>query len=231
MTPTDSHLQRRIDRAVRQQLDIRLQEVFELGADELCGRAHQFTDMSSTGGGTSWISEAGSVAEPPLGLDFRKLLFAIAETFAHMAVAAETAEPVESEIVETEPLTQGVDLPSTLAELQEHSLSTQEAAALLGVNTSRVRQRLLGRTLYGFKDGPNWWVPKFQFEGHRTLPGAGRVFREIDAAVSPLTVARWFVLPWEDLVVDEDLEIVASPRTWLLEGRDPEPVAEQARVL
>lgn len=37
-----------------------------------------------------------------------------------------------------------------------------------------------------------------------------------------------FVLPWADLVVDEEREIVVSPRTWLLEGRDPRPVIAQA---
>ena len=44
-------------------------------------------------------------------------------------------------------------------------------------------------------------------------------------------MARWFLLPWADLVVDEERETVVSPRRWLLEGRDPEPVVAQARVL
>ena len=122
-------------------------------------------------------------------------------------------------------------LPSSLQELQEACLSTDEAAKRLGVSENRVRRCLRAQTLYGFKDGSRWSVPEFQFDGSHVVPGVASVFPEVRRTANPVTVARWFVLPWEDLVVDEELETVVSPRTWLLEGRDPAPVVAQVQVL
>src|SRR5688572_20316975 len=49
--------------------------------------------------------------------------------------------------------------------LLSESLSPEQAAARLGVNASRIRQRLGARTLYGIKDGRGWKLPLFQFAG------------------------------------------------------------------
>lgn len=137
------------------------------------------------------------------------------------AEAREWRAPVEARL----------ELPSSLVELREASLSAQEAGKLLGVNSSRIRQRLSEGSLYGFKEGRSWWLPVFQFAGRGTVPGVGEVFPHLPEEASPLAVARWFLTPWADLITDEALETVASPRDWLLEGRDPKPVAAQARVL
>ncbi|MCP3959443.1 MAG: hypothetical protein GY719_16460 [bacterium] len=88
----------------------------------------------------------------------------------------------------------------------------------------------MARTLFGFRQDGSWWIPDFQFEGDRTVPGAERVLPQIQPSISPVAVARWFLTPWADLVVDEDREIVVSPKTWLLEGRDPAPVIAQAQA-
>jgi hypothetical protein len=55
--------------------------------------------------------------------------------------------------------------------LMETALTIKAVAAALGRNESRIRQRLLQRSLYGLRRGRNWLLPLFQFqveerEGH-----------------------------------------------------------------
>ena len=54
--------------------------------------------------------------------------------------------------------------------LIETSLSTAQAAALLGVDVSRIRQRIRNRSLAGVEYEGEWRLPRFQFE--RNLPKA-----------------------------------------------------------
>jgi len=78
------------------------------------------------------------------------------------------------------------------AEILSTSLSVPEVAKILGVNTSRVRQRLIARTLYGIKTGGEWRVPSFHFHGGREVPGLRAVASSPIAisAVSPLASSR-----------------------------------------
>src|SRR6266404_8433417 len=48
--------------------------------------------------------------------------------------------------------------------LLEESLSAAEAAKLLHVDVSRIRQRLRGRSLFGIEHEGGWRLPRFQFE-------------------------------------------------------------------
>lgn len=123
----------------------------------------------------------------------------------------------------------GEPLPSTLPEIAEASLSTAQAAARLGVNDSRIRQRLGDDSLYGFKFSGSWRLPTCQFEGAASLPHLDDVVAALPSDVSPVGVTRWLISPWEDLVTP-DGELL-SPRRWLLEGRDVTPVLVQARML
>lgn len=107
-------------------------------------------------------------------------------------------------------------------------LTVPQAARLLGVNESRVRQRFSEGTLYGVKDQGRWRLPRFQFEAGRTLPGLEKVLPQLDAELHPLEVFNWFTLPNPDLEIDDR---ALSPRAWLLAGRDPAPVAELAGAL
>ena len=229
-------LERWIDDVVRRQLEPRLRDVLECAAEVIYDRVRQLSS-AAYGAATDVrdLTRADEVHEPAaqaIDPTVRSLGFAVAEALAR---AADTVDPASLRLrVAAGPAVapeEMAGLPSTLPELREHSHSTSEAAARLGVNSSRVRQRLLARTLYGFKDGAIWWVPDFQFENGGTVPGIERVFPEIRPAASSVAVARWFLLPWADLVVDEERETVVSPRAWLLEGRDPAPVVAQARVL
>lgn len=109
------------------------------------------------------------------------------------------------------------------------SYTLEEAARILKVNPSRLRQRLGQRTLYGIKDGRSWRVPRFQFDVKRQkiVRGIEKVLPRIRRDAHPLEVATWFSIPHQDLVVGEHEEPV-TPLDWLGGGRSPETVAELA---
>jgi hypothetical protein len=124
--------------------------------------------------------------------------------------------------------------------LLETALTIKAVAAALGRNESRVRQRLLQRSLYGVRRGRSWLLPLFQFqiaelEGRRVVkgvvPGVERVFPALSPELHPVSVWRWFTSPSTELADDAASERTVSPRDWLLGGRDPGPVAALARDL
>lgn len=170
-------------------------------------------------------------AQTVTGAPWSGLTSALVAAFEHAASASASFGRRPAESLGTAPARSRADLPSTLLELQQQSLTTTQAAARIGVNPSRIRQKLLARALYGFKQEASWWLPKFQFEGDRVVPGVEKVFGVIRESASPVAVARWFMTPWADLVVDAELETVLSPRAWLLQGGDPALVVAQARLL
>lgn len=117
------------------------------------------------------------------------------------------------------------------AALLSNALSVEEAATLLGVNTSRIRQRLSReRSLFGIKSGSAWRIPTFQFDGRRAVAGIEKVLPNIRPDVDPTGVSRWLSLPHPDLVIGEE-ERSVSPLQWLRSGRDPIVVSELAREL
>jgi hypothetical protein len=126
------------------------------------------------------------------------------------------------------------------AALLQTALTIKEVATALDRNESRVRQRLLKRTLYGIRQGRSWRLPLFQFQvGERqgtravqgVVPGIEQVFPALSPEVHPVALWRWFTSPSTELVADEVPEQPLSPREWLLAGRDPKAVARLARDL
>ena len=124
--------------------------------------------------------------------------------------------------------------------LVETALTIKAVAGTLGRNESRIRQRLLQRTLYGIRRGRNWLLPLFQFQvedrkGTRTLKGAvlgiEQVFPALSPELHPVSVWRWFTSPSTELTDGTALDKPISPRDWLLAGRDPGPVVDLARDL
>jgi hypothetical protein len=116
------------------------------------------------------------------------------------------------------------------AALLASSLTTAEAAGLLGVSEGRVRQRLGKRTLYGVKAGRENRLPAFQFEGGGEVPGVGQVVSALRSGAHPVAVQNFFTSPNHDLYLDEDEERPLSPRDWLLSGGNPKvlvPLAEE----
>ncbi len=226
-------LRRWVDDTVRRQVEARFHEVLERTAEELTTRLQKASGIAAypspvTGRETSRADEVREPTATAVDTAFKGLGYVVVQAFEHAADLLDTTSPRELHFDLAE---SAADLPASLVELREQSLSTAQAASRLGVDPSRIRQRLGERSLYGFKDGTGWWLPEVQFDGDHIVPGVDQVFPEIERSVSPVAIVRWFVLPWADLVVDEECEIVVSPRAWLLEGREPAPVIAQARVL
>lgn len=113
--------------------------------------------------------------------------------------------------------------------LESTSLTTAEAADRMGVDASRVRQRLGERTLLGFHRAGGrhgWLLPAFQFDlGLEELPELwGRLLRALPQPdeTSPTALVSWLTLPREHLGGQ-------SRAGALAEGRDVnELVAEAA---
>jgi hypothetical protein len=107
------------------------------------------------------------------------------------------------------------------------SLPPADIAERVGVDESRIRQRINQHTLYAVRDGRGWRVPVFQLDGtgHALLPGLERIVPHLyDAHL--VEVARWFLSPQADLEGPDDEPM--SPRDWLLTGHDPKIAATVA---
>lgn len=167
---------------------------------------------------------------PGRGDFFRRIFDAVTERFAHLP--APGASPlterekallrrggVPARSPRLDPIQESA---ARFAGLLAGSLSVQAAAKVLGVNGSRVRQRLIARTLFGVKLDGEWLVPDFQFHAGREVPGLSRVLPLLPADSGPLAVRNWLTLPCADL---EGL----SPIDWLLGGRPASRVADLAR--
>lgn len=105
------------------------------------------------------------------------------------------------------------------ARMLAQALTTEEAARRLGVDTSRVYQRLSRSTLYGVRVGRQWRLPAFQFTDDGEVPDVGRVLAALPERMHPLSVLGWFTTPKDDLRGAEGGR-PQSPRDWLLSGGD-----------
>lgn len=115
------------------------------------------------------------------------------------------------------------------AVLAEAALTVGQAAKRLGVDESRIRHRLKGRRLTGWKDqGGGWRLPGWQFTESGVLPGLEAVLRAAPGDQPALVVAAFMSTPQSDLVINDKQ---ATPRQWLLAGGDPEPVTQLASTL
>jgi hypothetical protein len=114
--------------------------------------------------------------------------------------------------------------------LLEESLSAADAAKLLRVDVTRVRQRLRERSLFGLEYEGTWRLPRFQFERRLVIPGLAQVLQVLPADLFPLDTVDWFLLPEPDLQLDSDA-IPLSPRQWLVSGRSIDAVVSLARDL
>jgi hypothetical protein len=114
------------------------------------------------------------------------------------------------------------------AVLRDTALTVQRAAALLGVDASRVRHRIGDRRLIGWKDRGGWRLPAWQFTDDDVLPGLETVLAAMPADQPDLVLANFMTTPQLDLDLDERL---VSPREWLLAGGSAHRVAELAAAL
>lgn len=115
------------------------------------------------------------------------------------------------------------------AALLASALTVAEAARHLGVDGSRIRQRLLARQLFGIRRPRGWLLPRFQFTNTGLVPGIEQVLPRLSPELHPVVIAAWFATPHPDLARPGDPnETPISPREWLLSGGDPGLVAELA---
>lgn len=117
------------------------------------------------------------------------------------------------------------------AALLHTALTTSEAAERLGVDPSRIRQRLTAQPpgLYGIRLDAEWRIPVFQFEGNRVLPGWAQLLAQLSPDVHPVAFHRWLTLPHSDLLYVEEDDGQAkpvSPRDWLRAGYPSDAVAD-----
>lgn len=113
-----------------------------------------------------------------------------------------------------------VDAAARYAAILETALPIAIAARRLGVDPSRLRQRIRERTLIAVKgsDG-GWLIPGFQFTDGGELPGLRVVAREIRPDATIISIVSFFTSPQPDLE-GEDGEAM-TPIAWLSSGRDP----------
>lgn len=117
-------------------------------------------------------------------------------------------------------------MATAFADLAGRSIHGDAALAkILGVDRSRISQRVSERSLYAFSTTDDRYFPRWQIHGRRTLPHLKVVLETLDAHLHPLSVDHWFTSPNVDLVVGDDL---ATPVEWLTTGGDPAVVAELA---
>jgi len=112
--------------------------------------------------------------------------------------------------------------------IEASSLTVRQVAELLGVQGSRVRQRLLGGTLRGFKAGNTWRVYAWQFVDGGELPGMRDVNEALRPGIDALVLHGFLTSPNVDLVVAGER---VSPLRWLQARLDPRPVASIAAAL
>lgn len=118
---------------------------------------------------------------------------------------------------------------ANLADQIRDSVTVGDAAALLGIDGSRVRHRVADGGLYGFKLGGRLRLPRWQFaDGGATIPGLRTVLAALPRDLHPLEVSGFMTAPDPDLVLAER---PASPRDWLVGGGEVRTVAELARGL
>jgi hypothetical protein len=129
---------------------------------------------------------------------------------------------------EDDPLARSI---AEYAALIKTSITVAEAARRLGVEPSRIRQRLGERSLYGFRPEGEWLLPAFQFDEDRVVPGIAAALRRLDPELHPIAVEAFFLEPNAELDPEAGETRPVSPRDWLRSGREPEVVVRLAAEL
>lgn len=119
-------------------------------------------------------------------------------------------------------------LAAAHAEVVSKSVTVAALAKRLGVDSSRVRQRIYARSLHAFKHRRVWLIPAFQIEGRELVPGVETVAPKLSPALHPVAVSRWFTTANADLALDGE---AVSPIAWLSSGGPPDAVAALAGAI
>lgn len=136
----------------------------------------------------------------------------------------ENAGPSAGEVLDTDPAVLVRDARraevARIAGLVAGSVGIAEAALLLGVDRSRVSQRLSAGSLWSFRLGRGRRLPRWQFTADGgSLPGLDAVVAAIPSGLSPESVAGFMDTPQPELEG-------RTPANYLAGGGDSTPVAE-----
>lgn len=140
------------------------------------------------------------------------------------AFLREQAGSAAGEVLDTDPAVLGQDARraevARMTDLVAGSVGIAEAALLLGVDRSRVSQRLSAGSLWSFRLGRGRRLPRWQFTADgRSLPGLDVVVAAIPVELSPESVAGFMATPQPELEG-------RTPTAHLAGGGDPAPVAD-----
>ena len=126
-----------------------------------------------------------------------------------------------------------VQTEAEYATLIQSSLSIIEAAKRLGVDPSRIWQRLTSEppTLYGIRSGSSWYIPEVQLDGNELVRGISEVVSRLDPELHPVAVLRWLTTSSRDLSAAETKGRNLSPIDWLRLGLPVQPVVDLAASL
>jgi len=121
-----------------------------------------------------------------------------------------------------------VDTAARLLVENSRALPAAAAAERLGRSVIRIRGAIADGSLYGVKVGRSWLVPLWQLEQAHPLPHLRKVIAAIPEGTSAVTLERVMTQPNDELYVDG---LPASPRDWLLAGKEPAAVVDIVRQL
>lgn len=188
--------------------------------------------------------------------ELSKEVKALAERAARLYVERGTAPVVLPGIPQTEALpaeeaslldAAGLDISEAVAsgesdpaaeaveeymEILASSMTVQDAADMLRVDPSRIRQLIRERSMAAISEKGRYLIPQFQFAGNRLIPSFEAVYGAASPDVPLILFYRWFTQPTPDLPDGEDeQDRDLSPREWLIAGFDPAPVQRMAALL
>ncbi|MFD9665816.1 DNA-binding protein [Rhodococcus sp. NPDC059968] len=110
-----------------------------------------------------------------------------------------------------------------MRELTATARTVEEAARLLGVSTSRIRQRAGAGSVWAIKVGNKLLLPAVQFTGEAMVPNLDRLLTMLPDGLHPLALERALTDPRADLMLDGGPVSVIG---WLTSGGDVESAQE-----
>lgn len=116
------------------------------------------------------------------------------------------------------------------ATMMSLALTEDEVQRVLGVKSSRVRQRIADRSLYTIAVGKERRFPQVQFHERDLVPGIGKVLQALPEDLHPVEVESWLTSPNPDLLISEE-GAGLSPREWLISGGSVSPLLPMASEL
>jgi len=109
-----------------------------------------------------------------------------------------------------------------------NTLSVPQAAARIGVDPSRIRQRFTRKTLFGVRTARGRRLPRWQFTRRGVLASLEEVLVVLDPELDVVTVGGFMAAPQVDLALGGR---PVAPLEWLAAGGEPAPVVDPARFL